>query len=66
MHETSSREAVSSKVSLVFGAFARCVLLSRLLAIGIQRVINRRLSFEQLVIILVDQSKPFGDRLKSA
>ena len=41
------------------------MLSGRLLAIGIQRVVNRRLSFEQLVIVLEDEPEAFGDRLQA-
>src|SRR5215471_1185166 len=47
--------------ALIFAA-TRFVLL----AIGIQRVVNRRLPFEQLVIVLVDESEAFGNCLQAS
>jgi hypothetical protein len=41
------------------------LLADYLLTVGIQRVVNRRLSFEQLVIVLEDEPEALGDRLQA-
>jgi hypothetical protein len=43
----------------------KLLLAAYLLTVGIQRVVNRRLSLEQLVIVLEDESEAFGDRFQA-